>query len=512
MPENEFEKQVQQKMSELQFVPSATAWEKVENKIADKKKRRRVLVWLPLFFLLLGGMTWYYYMNQKPDRSTSDLVIKTVAAHAEKQVAMERNDAGIKTNHKNGLVPTSTDANGLLSHNTTAKNNRSAFQKKLSLNKAAHNQTLSSKNNLATPFQKAPAGVKSIGGTALARYHFQNKNAPVHHTANMVKNNRQATENFEATTKTVTGAAALDSTKRANRDETLAPDRMTSDSANSPQAQFSNQSMIVVKPFSGDSSKRLPAKDTIANLAKSKPANHTTRKKYEWGFGVTAGSSQISAGFPGITSTRINTLTYSSALQSNGGNISSGNISYTSPSAIHSHFAWSAAVVVKKPIGRTWRLNTGINYYSYATGIMLGAKIADTTGANRVVYRNGRFADYTNRIHFIELPLTIEKQLGVRSRFSLNAGIGFAVLAGTNQLRFDQQANLYYGDRGIVRQTQWSLLLGLHYRLLQKSVHLETGPVLNYHLTSTFNKDIYGNGHWLFAGIRASIFFDKRKK
>jgi len=47
--QNEFEKQVQQKMEELQLVPSAPVWEKIEEQIRRKKDRRRLI-------LHLGGL------------------------------------------------------------------------------------------------------------------------------------------------------------------------------------------------------------------------------------------------------------------------------------------------------------------------------------------------------------------------------------------------------------------------------------------------------------------------
>lgn len=46
MHKQEFERSVQQKMEELSFAPSAPVWEKVAQKIQQKKKRRRFLVWL----------------------------------------------------------------------------------------------------------------------------------------------------------------------------------------------------------------------------------------------------------------------------------------------------------------------------------------------------------------------------------------------------------------------------------------------------------------------------------
>ena len=57
--QNDFERQVQQKMEELDLVPSAPVWEKIESQISDKKDRRRYVLWFFLLCLLLGGgVTW----------------------------------------------------------------------------------------------------------------------------------------------------------------------------------------------------------------------------------------------------------------------------------------------------------------------------------------------------------------------------------------------------------------------------------------------------------------------
>jgi len=54
--QNEFEKQVQQKMEELKLVPSDPVWQKVEMQIRKKKDRRRAIFWIPIFILLAGGL------------------------------------------------------------------------------------------------------------------------------------------------------------------------------------------------------------------------------------------------------------------------------------------------------------------------------------------------------------------------------------------------------------------------------------------------------------------------
>jgi hypothetical protein len=56
---NDFEKQVRQKMDELDFVPGEPVWTKIEEQIRGKKEKKRMILWLPLAGLLLvGGGLW----------------------------------------------------------------------------------------------------------------------------------------------------------------------------------------------------------------------------------------------------------------------------------------------------------------------------------------------------------------------------------------------------------------------------------------------------------------------
>ena len=57
--QNEFEKQVQQKMEELKLVPSTPVWENVEKQIRKKRERKRFLFFLlPVMLLAGAGILW----------------------------------------------------------------------------------------------------------------------------------------------------------------------------------------------------------------------------------------------------------------------------------------------------------------------------------------------------------------------------------------------------------------------------------------------------------------------
>ena len=517
MPENEFEKQVQQKMNELKFVPSDAAWERVEKQIASKKKRRRALLWLPLLLLLLGGTAGYYYMNQKTAQNEHDLAAKPTPVNDEKKrIATENEKTGIKTNNKDALVQESTSVDRI-SRNNPASRKLIAPREKSNTTNLTSPQIFLNKNDLR-PITRKKAALKNWEAAAAPAYRLQKVagagKQPVHKINIAQKDSEPEKENIQANGNPVTTETTLNNTIKTSTDN------KEKDLAGKPepgiaagiQSQVSNDSTNIAKRSRIDSIKNI-LHDSVAHTT-AKHASPSKRGKIEWGFHLDAGFSTITSGFPGFFVKRVNTGAYSASPGNPGssGNLNNGNISYTSPSDIKSHFSWSAGITVRKSIGKTWRLNSGLNYSMYATGIALGSKVTDSVGLDKAVYRNGRSGTYTNRFHFIEIPLTIEKQLGHRSRFSINGGLAFSLLAASNQLHFDQQTNLYYTDNSLINKTQWSLLAGLNYRILQKKIRVETGPLLNYHLGNTFNKDVYGNGHWFFAGLRATVFFGERKK
>src|SRR5688500_19201674 len=66
--ENNFEKEVRQKMEELSLQPSAPVWEGVQAAIRPRRDRRRVVLWLLPLLLLGGGISYLFFENNQPAR------------------------------------------------------------------------------------------------------------------------------------------------------------------------------------------------------------------------------------------------------------------------------------------------------------------------------------------------------------------------------------------------------------------------------------------------------------
>ena len=67
---NDFEKHVRQKMDELDFVPGAPVWAKIEEQIRRKRDKRRVIFWLPVFLMLVSGSA-LWLIQQGSDEKNS---------------------------------------------------------------------------------------------------------------------------------------------------------------------------------------------------------------------------------------------------------------------------------------------------------------------------------------------------------------------------------------------------------------------------------------------------------
>jgi len=114
--------------------------------------------------------------------------------------------------------------------------------------------------------------------------------------------------------------------------------------------------------------------------------------------------------------------------------------------------------------------------------------------------------NYTNQYHFVEIPLGIEKQLGRKSRFSVNAGISFAWLVAIHALQYDPQTRIYFKENSYFNRAQWNVLGGIQYRLLKKEKYtLKIGPQFQYGLSGLLNRKSSYTEHAFFGGFQVLL-------
>lgn len=528
MPGNEFEKQVQQKMSELKFAPSAAVWQEVEKQINERKKRRLPFLWLLLPGVLLVGAAWLYTINTTGKKPSGAQQPAGEAVASQQRVRPEENKTRLVDNspftkqegrtmpvqatadarkkqaaeHSGNPAATSTGGSNFTAHQKTAP--ASVGGAATVVHKKETAETVASGKKDVTPTDESPF----VGKAAAKKIRHQNR------------------EKLSSEKKAVAGQKlALPAGVSADAEE-QAEKHATAINSGIPEIAPLAVAVPADTVAAGnaitavtDSGK---ANDTVtgsATAAKKKPAVQK-KKTIQWGISAGAGGSNISQGFSRSLagafsgSSVFDAALYRNSSQNNStpGTVNGGTNmnSSTRPAQLTPGLAWSLGIFISQPLGKGFSLKTGLGYHYYSMGLQVGNQV-DSNKA-MLEFRNGNTVSYTNRFHFIELPVSVEKQLGKKSRFSLNTGITVSVLAGSNALQYNASSNSYFKDNNYINKVQAGMQAGFNYRLFQKSVLVEIGPQLSYGLSNIFRKELYGSTHLFTAGIHARIFFNRNKR
>jgi hypothetical protein len=451
MPDNPFENKAKQKLDELKFTPSDAVWQKVEARIKKDKDRRRLLIWLPLFCLLLGMGGWYLV-------SHPDLKKGSSGAAADRK---NENNAVVRSVplRKERVVQPQSENAGIDLKEKVKSGNR--FNRELPADKKQQENDLAKKE-------------KYITGIPVQ----QRNNIPETASADAIASNTNNTANIENS-------------------------RSNIDSANAAPPAKTNAA--VLKNPADSASLRQENGKSLADK------NKDSGKKNKITWGVTAG-----AGFSAV-STKFIRKDLISAYQS-----AVGPVTPAALPADRQSVSGFAGLQFQKPLNKTTSVFAGIQYAYSAIKITRGSQVNLPSPLNGVNYSYSSITSYyapsasgdfnhTSHYHFLEIPLGVEKQLGKKSRFSVNTGLSFAWLFATNALQFDPLSKIYFKDDSYFNRVQWNVLGGIEYSLLRNEKYtLKIGPQVQYGLTSLLNNKPSYSAH-LFSGQVRLLLIRNRK-
>jgi hypothetical protein len=452
MREQNFEKQVREKMDELSFVPSAPVWEKVEEQIRKKKEKRRIVLWLfPL--LVATGLGWWLIAE-------------------------------------NGL-----------SH--LKDNNHTAIQNKL--------------NNLPEPTlgNRTQIPEKSANTDKILDAKKE--------TGTSGRNTITNLSNNEIKSKRKTHAWQHEAIMPSSIDEPL-PGRLATTGQEVNKGIATPVFNPVIYRFNADSvinSKSLYEKEIVILMKDTILGDKQTKQnKWQIAFAVKGGIAGISEGFGSLGSlgSSADMLYYASPTASTGG-FNSGNTGIPPSSSPRAGAAFSAGVDVKRKMNNRLAVVSGLHYAYYSNSIKVGSSVYRDTNIYRfdasvfrteAFYRNDAYKrNYTNRYHYIQLPISADYKLNKRLPLYVQAGVKLEQLLSTNALFYNQQAGVYVKDEEMLVKTGVHLFSGFSYHFRsQKSFSFTIGPQIQYGITN-LSKNKGNNQHLYFAGISSQIFFKK---
>ncbi|MEO6721286.1 MAG: hypothetical protein ABIN67_13025 [Ferruginibacter sp.] len=501
MQENNFEKQVRQKMEELKVNPSAEAWQKVASKIEKKGRDRKMIYFFSILFLILvtSFITWWNSSTVNEKLSTPIANVDTTVT--EKETDRQINNASVSDttilNKKNKL-------NISRGNETTQKINRKNKEVKNPAVKIVSNEITSVSTKKKPDFNNGKKKENIYSPNPKIKYSRPQKSSITMIAAEPVESDIE-----EASIKKLEEGIPLEtaSNKENPIDESL--------------EKIIDKDVLIIKSGQLKYSESIlpPPENKYAQLVSNRGF---LKEKHKWQFGLnlSGGVSTTRSGYLGIvgSSQLDENKDYSNSIPvTSPGNNTGSTIVYT-PSQVKLSSAFVVGMYVQKQVSPNTSFLVGLNYKHYSTKMNLGVRVDSFSNSNLsssdFYYRSGNTIKYYNRYHFIEMPVGILFNLSKkRSQLPvyLYTGISVSQLINTTALQYEQQSGSYYMNETFFNKTQVGLSARVLFSLFKNSKKpLLVGPDINYSLTKMATTGLYSDRHYSYIGLHLQKTISKK--
>lgn len=504
MQENNFERSVREKMEALRFTPTDPVWAEVEKRIRQKKERRRAWRWLPLCALLVGGGWWLWADELQAD--------KPQAAREEKVTAASKDNNPQEiigtTVHPAAAEQPAGQASGAAVPATGSTDLRSTGEERVSTTPAGSNSTAA---RPGSPQQEA------AGPSVTARRTNRDDQQPL---SNNNATARDATMGSQPKLPTAEGEKAVAVHLPAGQ-ETLLRQPAT---AAQKQGGWSGSGPMTVRPFARIETEPLLASrrpDLLTSLTDTAVRTHAASIllpslgplphaiRYRWRLYATAGggASGIGQGLS-LGGAKSADDMYSSPPVLQTGSYSGPVLQYERPAPIEEGPAFFLGAGLERLLSPRISVRGGLQYAYFSTRMLVGASQSRTGQNYSGVQPNARYLAspyggtvYTNRFHFVELPVALALQPARRLPVALEAGLNFSRLLSTNALSYHDSARMYFSGKDQFNKYGLSLQGGLTVRLWERGGRpLTFGPMVRY---SFGNLELNRRSHLYQYGLQA---------
>jgi cytoskeletal protein RodZ len=422
--QNEFEKQVQQKMEELRLVPSDPVWEKVEMQIRKKKDRRAVIFWIPLLALVAVGL-WFGIENYSNQTSSNQNTPLSPQSHSSNSPVTQNNSI-------DNSLPDTVD--------TKKPGSRTATGKTLSKTTSAH---VDRKYGIWKPKTATPAATTDKKGSSSA-------------TETVTVNAKAGVNDAEVPLQKVTAPE-----KSQEEKETISNNEQKS----AEQATA-------------------PVKHDSASVAPSLKKHALAKWKYNLVAMVgTSGLGRVEF-YNGMKSASVYYSPSTGVSNSGGNQFSSYGPSAVEKGLA---FAIAATAKKQLSRRMFFSSGLQYNYYSNTiqvgqqvpqNRILLGYSVSRYFTAQSSVSQ-----PYKNAYHFISVPADLDWQMLRKHPLNLSLGLSFQYLLASNALRYDYTSQSYFHDMSALNRAQLFSAFALTYSVPLKQRPLSFGPQIQYGFT-----------------------------
>ncbi|MDE3249724.1 MAG: PorT family protein [Bacteroidota bacterium] len=468
MPVNDFEKQVQQKMDELQFAPSAAVWQQVEARIAPRR-RRRLFFLLPLLVLVAGAGWWWIgiHSNSQPG-----------IAEAEKPAAVVNSEQ--------------PSVNSLSSNNqrsTTNEKKEESSSRMQPYPEKVLPQAGRKENEVPPVITKKSQRTASVAG----------KYAPfksVHESENHRKKRmREGAARRPLQNRMLPSAVHDEAVAVAeNRDE---PSGGLNESPGEETALHG-----YVFPFGVDQMAGIVVPEPV-NQQPGVPLAPTKKKstlnKVQWGIEADGGWTNTLSNFPGgIGRTPVFNGNLVFASNNVGSGAFGGNNAAAASSDLRPSGGYSLGILAKINLNRRFSIIAGLRYSRYAASLSTGSRVDSATIQT---FRTGTQFSFTNVYRMLEVPISLEHALGHSGRWKGSAGLVAGWVVSDHTLHYNITGGNYKDASSTQQRFQYGIELGLRYQPVQHVPALQIGPLFRYGLSKLSAQSYDGGQHLFFGGI-----------
>jgi hypothetical protein len=515
MSSNNFEKQVQRNLEELQFAPSEGVWQNVEKELRKEKKRRRWFL-LPLLLLFVAGAGYFIYNSAAG--SNVHTVQKNTPVSAPVKAGLEEPIAKDNTvtvpGEKNSTVVEEKKTVNAIPHQTVAsKNNTSvATAPLISLTNTKTDKTIDVSNlknkNIQNLVSIDRKNYHKLDGTD-----SKTSEKPVQRKENM-KPKKINTKGFVVD-------AGKNKSDEINSviDERALPEEKKQAAADADKMADVNDAVVkngvVKKENKIDTARAAP-------VIASKPVSKDSKKsKWRWYGDVVVGVSNLNTSFAPLGALGISTenkqadaLFISSSGRSPGQSLQA----FTKPG-----FSFRAGLAAERKISKRSNVSIGLQYAYYSNLGVAGA-VSDTAiinaglqnlniASSRGVYISGPVSNNGNQYHFLSIPVSFNTQIGNSKRLPWfwNTGLSFNYLFASNAVVYNSTAKVYNKNNSLFRPLQLGWHTGFEAELFSKKKYpLRLGPQFNFNLSKMLQNPDGQNQRFTYAGIKASISLNRK--
>jgi len=480
MHDPKFEKAVQRKMEELEFVPSESVWENIEMAVTPRVRRRTVaLYWWFLVpgLLLLGAGTMLYKGAFAPRVAVNTRVGVQPAGGSNTLGQHPAGGSGAATSGAGGLA--------------------------------------AGQGSVSTGERAAAGGLDGAGGLATGR--------------GLVNTGERATRQGSRGTEGSGGTGGPDGTEGSGgTDRSIGTGGATN--AGKPAVSGNTGVGEGRQPYNyrpgliscsvaalGIRGPRLSTGPASTAMTGIKKPDRSWQAGFTGGVGISSFNESLLDRITVVSAAN----TYNAFAQSVSRNASNYGASKNYISNIQPDLSFYAGVFAQKPLSSRWSVSVGLNLHYYSSRIRVGQQVnysVPSTASLIAVpaalsaiqpypsYSMGDDQAFINRYYYLEVPASVEWRIN-RSRvlpLFWRGGIVLSELMGSNALYYNDQSGVYLKDKGVINHTQLSFSSGLMAGLPFRKVRIQAGPEFQYGVTNLL-KTSAGNGHLFYGGLRLAV-------